>query len=176
MVIIWSSYTSSILLSKVTSCKSSVLIQPTQQNPSSLNSSNSWLWLSRHLKIMYFHPLCYWNLASYKSSMLRSLIFFRIVLEGNFWNIFRRQFVRGFIWTDFRGINCTLQRLAWRTPNVKERHSVSSVQHWHHAAKSRHYLLWIGVAGSVSTSGFTDRSGKKKYLQQFYRKLNLNSI
>lgn len=174
MVIKWSSYTSSILLSKVTSCKSSVLIQPKQQNLSSFISfpvNNSWLWLSSNLKRMYSHPLCYWNVASYKNSMLRSLIFFRILLEGNFWNIFRRQFVRGFIWTDFRGINCTLQRLAWRTPNVKERHSVSSVQHWHHAAQSRHYLHCLGVAASVSTSGFTDRNGKKKY---FYNNFTEN--
>lgn len=122
----------SSLLFKVTSSISSIPIQPKQPNPSSLKLS--FLSVTVHCYCQSFWKesisihcefLCYWNVTADKIPLLGSLIFSRILSEGNFWNIFREQFARGFIWTDFRGINCTQQRLAWRTPNVKERRSMS---------------------------------------------------
>lgn len=109
----------------------------------------------------YCEFLYYWNVAAHNNLLLGSFVFFRILLEGNFWNIFREQFVRGFIWTDFRGINCTQQRLAWRTANVKERRSMSSVQYRHHAAMNCHYFSFLELVGS-SSPGFSDRKEKTR--------------
>lgn len=145
-------------LSKVTSSFSFIPIQPKEPSLSSLIlsflSATVYCYCQSFWKesiSIHCEFLCYWNAAAYKNPLLGSLIFLRIMLEGNFWNIFREQFARGFIWTDFRGINCTQQRLAWRTRNVKERRSMSSVQHWHHAAMIRHYLHFLEFVRSIST-------------------------